>query len=171
VNKNIRGPSPTEALWSSTSFNLLMNKVPGGVPWSKLGKCWKCLFNWTFRKQTNKQTNHFVKLGWSSDWAPGGRQGQARAAQVDAMQLSGQKGWSQDPPLPSLHLRAGSGGEGFFCWRSLPAWGLLKVSKQLFFLHFCICICCIWALSSFPAAKGFVTLLLLQCFCPVMLLR
>ena len=39
-----------------------------------------------------------------------GRQGQGRGAQVHAMYLSDQKGWSQDPPLPSPHLRVGSGG-------------------------------------------------------------
>ena len=41
-----------------------------------------------------------------------GRQGQPRGAQVNAMNLSDQKLWSQDPPLPSPHLRVGSGGEG-----------------------------------------------------------
>ena len=40
------------------------------------------------------------------------RQGQPRGAQVHAMQLSDRKGWSQDPPLPRPHLRAGSGGKG-----------------------------------------------------------
>jgi len=38
-----------------------------------------------------------------------GRQGQPRGAQVHAVYLSDQKGWSQDAPLPRLHLRAGSG--------------------------------------------------------------
>ena len=41
-----------------------------------------------------------------------GRQGQPRAAQLHAMYLSDQKGWSQDPPLPRPHLRVDSGGEG-----------------------------------------------------------
>jgi len=41
-----------------------------------------------------------------------GRQGQPRGAQVHAMPLSDQKGWSQDPPLPRPHLRVGSGGKG-----------------------------------------------------------
>ena len=41
-----------------------------------------------------------------------GRQGQSRAAQVHAMYLSDQKGYSQDPPLPRAHLRVGSEGEG-----------------------------------------------------------
>ena len=41
-----------------------------------------------------------------------GRQGQPRGAQVHAMQLTDQKDWSQDPPLPRPHLRVGSGGEG-----------------------------------------------------------
>ena len=50
-----------------------------------------------------------------------GRQGQPRGAQVHAMHLSDQKGWSQDPPLPRPHLRVGSGGKG----------GLLEVSVYL----------------------------------------
>ena len=41
-----------------------------------------------------------------------GRQGQPRGAQVQAMHLSHQKGWSQDPALPRPHLRVGSGGKG-----------------------------------------------------------
>jgi len=41
-----------------------------------------------------------------------GSQGQPRGAQVHAMYLSDQRGWSQDPPLPRPHLRVGSVGEG-----------------------------------------------------------
>jgi len=41
-----------------------------------------------------------------------GGQGQPRGAQVCAVQLSDRKGWSQDPPLPSPHLRVDGGGEG-----------------------------------------------------------
>ena len=41
-----------------------------------------------------------------------GRQGQPKGAQLHAMYLSDWKGRSQDPPLPRLHLRVGSGGEG-----------------------------------------------------------
>jgi len=41
-----------------------------------------------------------------------GKQGQPRGAQLHSMNLSDQKGWSQDPPLPSPHARVGSGGEG-----------------------------------------------------------
>ena len=40
-----------------------------------------------------------------------GRQGQPRGAQVNAMNLSDQKLWSQDPPLPSPHLRVVRGGK------------------------------------------------------------
>jgi len=47
------------------------------------------------------------------------RQGQARRAQVQAMYLSDQRRWSQDPPLPRPHLRVGSGGKGGICWRFL----------------------------------------------------
>jgi len=37
------------------------------------------------------------------------RQGQTRGAQVYAVHLSGQMGWSQDPSLPRPHLRVGRG--------------------------------------------------------------
>jgi len=40
-----------------------------------------------------------------------GRQGQPRQAQLRAMYLCVQKGWSQDPLLPRSCLRAGSGGK------------------------------------------------------------
>jgi len=49
-----------------------------------------------------------------------GRQGQPRGAQVHTMHLSDRKEWRQDPPLPSPHLRVGSGGGGISCWRFLP---------------------------------------------------
>jgi len=87
-----------------------------------------------------------------------GRQGQPRGAQVQAMNLSDQKGWSQDPPLPSPHLRVGSGGEGISCWRSLYTWGLLKVGSS--FPSFL----CLWllhlAMFLFAVAEDFSTLLL-----------
>jgi len=41
-----------------------------------------------------------------------GKQGQPRGAQVHAMYLRDPKGCSQDPPLPSPHLRVVSGGKG-----------------------------------------------------------
>ena len=41
-----------------------------------------------------------------------GRQGQPRGAQLHAVHLSDQKGWSQDPSLPRPHLRVGIGGKG-----------------------------------------------------------
>ena len=49
-----------------------------------------------------------------------GRQGQPREAQVRAMHLGGQKGWILVPLLPRLHLRVGSGGEGFLL--EIPAY-------------------------------------------------
>ena len=54
-----------------------------------------------------------------------GRQVQPREAQVYAMHLSDQKGWSQDPPLPRPHLRVGSGGKDLLL--QIPAH--LKSSK------------------------------------------
>jgi len=60
-----------------------------------------------------------------------GRQGRPRGAQVQAMQLSGQKGWSQDPPRPRPHLRAGSGGKGVLL--ESPAYLRPFKGKQLFF--------------------------------------
>jgi len=47
------------------------------------------------------------------------------------MYLSDQKGWSQDPPLPSPHLKVGSGGEDFSL--GIPAYLRPSEGKQLFF--------------------------------------
>jgi len=38
-----------------------------------------------------------------------GRQGQPKGAQVQAICLIDQNGWSQDPPFPRLYLSVGSG--------------------------------------------------------------
>jgi len=89
-----------------------------------------------------------------------GRHSQPRGAQVQAVHLRDQKGWSQDPPLLRPHLRIGSGGEGISCWRSLPTWGFPKVSSSflsfLQLLHL--------GSFSFAVAKDFATLLLLWYF-------
>jgi len=68
-----------------------------------------------------------------------GRQGQPGSAQVYAMQLSDQKGWSQDPPLSRPRLRAGSGGEGI----SLEVPAYLRPSKGKQLLSF-VCGGCTW---------------------------
>jgi len=60
-----------------------------------------------------------------------GRQGQSRGAQMYAVHLSDQKGWSQDPPLPSPHLRVGSGGKVILL--EIPAYLRPSAGKQLFF--------------------------------------
>jgi len=57
------------------------------------------------------------------------RQGQSRGAQVQAMYLSDQKGWSQDPPFPRPHLRVGSGGEGILL--EIPVYLKPSAGKQL----------------------------------------
>jgi len=59
-----------------------------------------------------------------------GGQGQPRGAQAHAVQLSDQKGCSQDPPLPRPHLRAGSGGKGILL--EIPADLRPSKGKQLF---------------------------------------
>jgi len=72
-----------------------------------------------------------------------GRQNQPRGAQVRTTNLIDQKGWSQDLPLPSPHLRAGSGGEGILL--EIPVY--LRPSKgKLFFFPLCFCFhgCSIW---------------------------
>jgi len=60
------------------------------------------------------------------------RQGQPRGAQVQAMCLIDSEGWSQDPALPSPHLRVGSGGEGIFL--EIPAYWRSSNGKQFFFV-------------------------------------
>ena len=58
-----------------------------------------------------------------------GRQGQPRGAQVYALHLSDQKGWNQDPPLPRLHLRVGSGGKDTLL--EIPAYMSPYEGKQI----------------------------------------
>ena len=53
-----------------------------------------------------------------------GREDHPKAAQVYAMYLSDEKGWSQDPPLSRPHLRAGSDNSGI----TLEACVLLRPS-------------------------------------------
>jgi len=50
----------------------------------------------------------------------GGRQGQSRGAQVHAIHLCDQKGWSKDPPLPRPHLRVGRRGKVFWLETPMP---------------------------------------------------
>ena len=78
-----------------------------------------------------------------------GRQGQPRGAQVYAMHLSDQKGWSQDPPLPRPHLSVGSGGKGILL--EVPAYLRLSKGKQILFLFMCLWLLCL-GLSSLAAA-------------------
>ena len=51
-----------------------------------------------------------------------GRQSQPRGAQVHAIQLNGQEGWSQDPPLLRPHLRTGIGWEDILLVISVYLW-------------------------------------------------
>ena len=59
-----------------------------------------------------------------------GRQGQPWGAQVHAMPLSDQKGWSENPPLPRLQLWVISGHESIFL--VIPACLRSSEGKQLF---------------------------------------
>ena len=72
-----------------------------------------------------------------------GRQGQPRAAQLHAMHLSDQRGWSQDPPPPRPHLRVGSGGEGISGDLCMPE--AFQKKKAASFSYFCIHCCQVWA--------------------------
>ena len=68
-----------------------------------------------------------------------GRQGKPRGAQVHAMQLNEQQEWSQDPPLPRPHVKAGREGQGNSSGDPCPPGditGHLTVSSFfLLFLH------------------------------------
>ena len=107
-------------------------------------------------------------MAWTSDWTPGGRQGQTRGAQVKAMHLNDQKGWSQDPPLPRPHLRAGSASEYVSSgelWLPEDLSGLLKVSSIFTLLLHLLLLC----LSRFSPAAAWDLAALLSCctFCCV----
>ena len=73
------------------------------------------------------------------------------------MQLTDQKDWSQDPPLPRPHLRVGSGGKDVLL--EIPAYVRPSKGKQFFSFvsvsMLCLCLCL------FVAAEDFATLLLL----------
>ena len=77
----------------------------------------------------------------------------------NAMQLSDQKGWSQDPPLPRPHLRAGSGGEGIS--KEVRVYPRPSEGKRSFFLCFFVHSLCLFL---FAAAWDCATLLLLLYF-------
>ena len=81
-----------------------------------------------------------------------GRQNPPMGAQMRSVCLSDQKGWSQDLALPrpsyGLVMEA-----TVFCWRFLPTWALLNVSKFtsfFFFFFFCCCCCCCCCIWTFP---------------------
>jgi len=82
-------------------------------------------------------------------------------AQVHAVHLSNQKGWSQYPPLPSPHLRVGSGDKDVLL--EMPAYLRLFEGKQL--LGFISCPGLLHlSKSSLAAAWDFAALLSLLCF-------
>jgi len=77
-----------------------------------------------------------------------GRQGQPRGAQVHAVHLIDQNGWSQDPHLPRPHIRIRSGGKGISL-EILMYLGPSKGKQLLFFVSVCtaaafglVLICC-----------------------------
>ena len=102
--------------------------------------------------------SHGLKLWWST-WG----EGRASPGQLRCMQCAEWwKGCSQDPPLPSPHLRVGSGGRGS-CWRLLCTWGLLKVSSFFFCLFVFVPTAVALSISSLAASWVFAMLLLLLC--------
>ena len=82
-------------------------------------------------------------------------------AQVHAVHLSNQKGWSQDPPLPSPHLRVGSGDRDVLL--EIPVYLRLFEGKQLFGFISCPGLLHL-SKSSLAAAWDFAALLSLLCF-------
>ncbi|XP_065608741.1 uncharacterized protein LOC136058885 [Cyrtonyx montezumae] len=64
------------------------------------------------------------------------RQGQPRGAQMQAVHLSDQKGWSRDPPIPRFHLRFVSGDKGLL----LEIHEYPRLSEGLFIILF-LCVC------------------------------
>jgi len=82
------------------------------------------------------------------------------------MQLSDQKDWSQDPPLPSPHLRVGSGGKDIFL--EFSTYLSLSKGKQIYLFVYFSLFLHLWLLHldlfSFAVAKVIATLLLLLYF-------
>jgi len=68
-------------------------------------------------------------MAWTTDWAPGERSQSALGAQVKAIHVCDQKGWSLDAPLRP-HLRADCHCGKVSGWRSLLC-GVLPVSLGL----------------------------------------
>ena len=89
-----------------------------------------------------KILSHSLNQRLSTWW-----EGRASPAELRCVQcpLSDWKGWSQDPPHPTPHLRVGNGSKGILL--GIPAYVRPSKGKQKFFLHFCIYSCCIWACS------------------------
>ena len=87
-----------------------------------------------------------------------GRQGQPRGAQVHAMHLSDQKGWSQDPPLPRPHLRVSSGGKDILL--EIPTCLRSSRGKQFFSPFISASVSATLGLVFISTAKDFSTLLL-----------
>jgi len=74
------------------------------------------------------------------------------------MQLSDWKGWSQDPPIPRPHLRAGAEGKSVLL--KILAYWRPSDDKQLFFPLFLHLWLLHLGLFSFAVAEDFATLLL-----------
>ena len=70
---------------------------------------------------------------------------------MHAMYVSDWKGWSQDPPLPRPHLRAGNGGEGISL--QTPVYLMPSKAKQLF-LHFFLCLTVAFELVFICCSQG-----------------
>lgn len=62
-----------------------------------------------------------------------GKQGQSRGAQLYAVHMSDQKGWSQNPPLTTPHLRIGRGDEGILL--ELSVYLRRSEGEQFFFSY------------------------------------
>ena len=84
--------------------------------------------------------SHSLKQWLSTWWEGGPTQGSSGVHNAPEWP----EGWSQDPPLPSPHLRVGSGDKHILLGKS--AYLRPSMGKQIFFLLCsCVCGCCVWA--------------------------
>ena len=99
-------------------------------------------------------------MAWSSDWAPGGNAGPTQGSSGACNVSEWPEGVEPGSASFQTSFKGWQWRQRYLAGRSLPTWGLLRVSSFFFTLLFL----CLWllrlGLSSLAAAKDFATLLL-----------